>query len=74
MLRRLLGLAPVLICLAAVARGQEGFSLFTSDFPPEEFAARRAAVYKAIGPGGLALIQGAAVPPGYTRFRQSNEF
>ena len=59
MLRRLLGLAPVLICLAAVARGQEGFSLFTSDFPPEEFAARRAAVYKAIGPGGQALNHGA---------------
>jgi Xaa-Pro aminopeptidase len=72
--RSLLSLAIVLISLGAPTRGQEGFSLFTSDFPPEEFAARRAAIYKAIGPSGLALLQGAAVPPGYTRFRQSNEF
>jgi Xaa-Pro aminopeptidase len=36
--------------------------------------ARRAAIYKAIGPDGLALLQGAPAPSGYTRFRQSNEF
>lgn len=61
-----------LICAAAFA--QEGFPLFTTDFPPEEFAARRAEVFKAIGETGLALLQGAPSPPGYTRFRQSNEF
>jgi Xaa-Pro aminopeptidase len=53
---------------------QEGFSYFTSDFPPEEFAGRRAEVYKAIGATGLALLQGAPSPAGYTRFRQVNEF
>jgi Xaa-Pro aminopeptidase len=52
---------------------QEGFPLFTTDFPPEEFAQRRAAVYGAIGESGLAVVQGAAAPAGYTRFRQSNE-
>ena len=55
-------------------RSQEGFSLFTTDFPPAEFTARRTAIYKAIGQNGLALLQGAPAPAGYTRFRQSNEF
>src|SRR5262245_35811190 len=48
--------------------------LFTSDFPPEEFAARRAQIYDAIGKEAVAVLQGAPSPPGYTRFRQSNEF
>jgi len=47
---------------------------FTTDFPPAEFADRRAKVYDALGENGLALIQGAASPAGYTRFRQTNEF
>lgn len=64
-------LPMLLLCATAVA--QEGFSFFTTDFPPEEFAARRAEVYKAIGENGLALLQGAPSPAGYTRFRQSNE-
>ncbi|MGE0886178.1 MAG: aminopeptidase P N-terminal domain-containing protein [Blastocatellales bacterium] len=58
----------------AAAFAQEGFPLFTTDFPPEEFAARRAEVFKVIGENGLALLQGAPSPSGYTRFRQSNEF
>ncbi len=53
---------------------QEGFSPFTTDFPPDEFAARRAQVYKTIGTNGVALVQGAPSPEGYTRFRQVNEF
>lgn len=63
-----------LALLCATAFAQEGFSPFTTDFPPEEFAARRAEVYKAIGANSLALLQGAPSPSGYTRFRQSNEF
>ncbi len=64
----------VLSCLLAAqtVRAQD-VPLFTSDFPPEEFAARRAKVYDAIG-RTVALVQGAPAPPGYTRFRQSNEF
>ena len=60
--------------LAAPAPAQEGFSLFTTDFPSEEFAARRAKVYEAIGTASFAVVQGAPSPPSYTRFRQSNEF
>ena len=53
---------------------QEGFSRFTKDFAPEEFAQRRNAVYDAIGVNAFAVVQGAPSPAGYTRFRQSNEF
>jgi Xaa-Pro aminopeptidase len=63
-----------LLIAPARALAQEGFPLFTADFPPEEFAARRAKVYDAIGENGVALVQGAPSPAGYTRFRQSNEF
>jgi Xaa-Pro aminopeptidase len=71
-LRLLIALA-LLIAPASVL-AQEGFPLFTPDFPPEEFAARRAKVYDALGENGIAIVQGAASPAGYTRFRQSNEF
>lgn len=63
----------LLLAFAVNAAAQEGFSLFTTDFPPEEFAARRARVYAAIE-SGFALIQGAPSPEGYTRFRQANDF
>jgi Xaa-Pro aminopeptidase len=71
-LRLLIALA--LLVAPASVLAQEGFPLFTPDFPPEEFAARRAKVYDAIGETGIAIVQGAASPAGYTRFRQSNEF
>ena len=63
-----------LTVLSTSSLAQEGFSLFTTDFPPDEFAARRARIYEAIGNTGLALVQGAPSPSGYTRFRQTNEF
>lgn len=59
--------------IVPLLNAQEGYALFTKDFPPEEFAQRRLNVMKAIG-DGLALLQGAPSPQGYTRFRQSNEF
>jgi Xaa-Pro aminopeptidase len=59
---------------AAVLLAQVGFPLFSTDFPPEEFAKRRAAVYDAIGASSVAILQGAPTPEGYTRFRQSNDF
>jgi len=64
----LLLLAPINI------NAQVGFLPFRQDFPPEEFAARRAKVFESIGGTSIALVQGAPSPPGYTRFRQSNEF
>jgi hypothetical protein len=57
------------LSLTGAVTAQEGFSFFTTDFPPEEFAARRAAVYDAIGKGAVAILQGAPTPEGYTRFR-----
>ncbi|MFQ5628412.1 MAG: aminopeptidase P N-terminal domain-containing protein [bacterium] len=53
---------------------QEGVILFAQDFSPEEFAQRREKIYDAIGPGTLAVLQGAPSPMGYVRFRQTNEF
>jgi Xaa-Pro aminopeptidase len=67
-------IALTLTLCAAGALAQEGFGPFTTDFPPEEFAARRAKVYDAIGDQAFAVIQGAPSPTGYTRFRQSNDF
>jgi Xaa-Pro aminopeptidase len=61
------------LTLAPAHAFAQDIPLFTSDFPPQEFAARRAKVYDAIGEG-FALVQGAPAPAGYTRFRQSNEF
>ncbi len=68
---------PSVLLLAALRAptlvAQEGVPPFTQDFPPEEFAARRLAVARAIGPDAVAVIQGAPSPQGYVRFRQSNE-
>ena len=74
MFKQKLSLLLILWLLSFTAFAQEGFSPFTTDFAPAEFAARRAEVYKAIGENGLAVLQGAPSPAGYTRFRQSNEF
>jgi Xaa-Pro aminopeptidase len=63
-----------ILSLSSISLAQEGFSLFTKDFTPAEFAQRRNAVYDAIGKDALAVIQGAPSPAGYVRFRQSNEF
>ena len=72
--RSTLGFSLLLAFVSAVGLAQEGYSPFTSDFPPEEFAARRAKVYDAIGDKAFAVVQGAPSPAGYTRFRQSNDF
>ncbi len=47
--------------------------LFTDALPAEEFAARRAKVFEAIG-DGVAVLQGAAEYPAYVRFRQNSQF
>jgi Xaa-Pro aminopeptidase len=73
-LRRCLLGTSVILFFAVPLLAQEGFGPFTTDFSPEEFAARRTRVYEAIGADAFAVVQGAPNPPGYTRFRQSNEF
>ena len=62
------------LALAPRLLAQVGYPLFSTDFPAEEFAKRRAAVYDAIGSKAVAILQGAPTPDGYTRFRQSNDF
>jgi Xaa-Pro aminopeptidase len=65
------------VVLAAVlgrSAAAQDVPLFTSDFPPEEFKARRAAIMDAIGTDAIALVQGAGLGEAYARFRQSNEF
>ena len=59
--------------LAANAAAQDA-PIFTTDFPAEEFQTRREAVLDAVGPGGVAVLQGAGSPLAYQRFRQTNSF
>lgn len=65
---------PLLLVLAGVPAGAQDAPIFTGDFPASEFQARREAVMDAIGPGAIALLQGAPSPLGYVRFRQTNSF
>ena len=74
LLRCLLGATWGALALASTLAAQVGFPLFSTDFPPEEFAKRRATVFDAIGPKAVAVLQGAPTPVGYTRFRQSTDF
>ena len=69
-------LALVVLLAAAAgtvaARGQAP-PLFTDSLPAEEFAARRAKVFAAIG-DGVAVLEGATEYPAYVRFRQNDQF
>jgi Xaa-Pro aminopeptidase len=47
---------------------------FTTAFPPEEFADRRARLMDEIGSDALAIIRGTGDTPIYVRFRQNNQF
>jgi len=47
---------------------------YQSDFPPEEFAARWAKLFDAIGENAVALVQGGPAPRGFEYPRQSNTF
>ncbi|WP_396627085.1 aminopeptidase P N-terminal domain-containing protein [Luteitalea sp.] len=58
---------------ATSARAQDTAS-YQTDFPREEFAARRAAVFERIGRTAVAVVQGAANVGAFARFRQTNEF
>lgn len=45
-----------------------------NDFPPAEFAARRAAVARALGEGAVAVLRGAPGSGAFDLFHQTNEF
>jgi Xaa-Pro aminopeptidase len=47
---------------------------YQTDFSKDELAARRAAIYASIGNRAIAVLQGASGIPGFTVFRQANNF
>ncbi|MDA1081714.1 MAG: Xaa-Pro peptidase family protein [Gemmatimonadetes bacterium] len=67
-------LAAGLLCIAGSVAGAQAPSGYQVDFSSEEFAARRARIYDAIGTQGIAVVQGASGLPGFSVFRQSNDF
>jgi Xaa-Pro aminopeptidase len=48
--------------------------MYQTDFPKQEFRARRTQVYTEIGSQAVALVQGSAKDPGHAVFRQNNDF
>ena len=68
---------PLAACLLLIApvvgNGQPSHS-YQADFSREELAARRTRILDAIGPQGIAIVQGATGVPGFSVFRQSNDF
>lgn len=65
----------ILLCLICTfySEAQEKH-YYQTDFPPEEFAARRTQIFEEIGDHGIALIQSAPTVAGFKVFRQSNTF
>jgi Xaa-Pro aminopeptidase len=72
MARRVL-LVLLLLAATALTSGQ-GVAPFQTDFPVDEFVARRGKVMDAIGGQAVAIVQGAPGVDGFKVFRQSNEF
>jgi Xaa-Pro aminopeptidase len=69
-----LTLVSALIGLACPAMSAQDPHYYQTDFSRDELVGRRARIYEAIGPQALALVQGASGVPGFSVFRQSNEF
>jgi Xaa-Pro aminopeptidase len=72
MMRTALPRLALACLLGLLARPGGAQPLFTSAFPPEEFAARRVRVMAAVG-DGVAVLQGATELPSYLPFRQNNQ-
>ncbi len=66
-------LVPLVLAATVLLRGQ-GVAPFQTDFPADEFVARRGKVMDAIGNQAIAIVQGAPGVDGFKVFRQSNEF
>jgi len=66
-------LAAAVSVSVSVSARQIPQGVFTEAFPPEEFAAHRAAVFAEIG-DAVAIIQGAVEQPAELPFRQSAQF
>jgi Xaa-Pro aminopeptidase len=48
--------------------------MYKTDVSKEEFRARRAGVFEAIGPDAVALVRGSAKNRDHNTFRQNNDF
>jgi Xaa-Pro aminopeptidase len=66
--------AVVLFCFTTIPVAAQDQHAYQTDFTPSELAARRAMVYDAIGAQGIAIVQGASGVPGFSVFRQANDF
>ena len=64
--RSLRALAAAVLCFTAAAADDN--TLYQSDFPPAELAARRAKVFDQIGKAAHALVQGAPKIKGFGSF------
>ncbi len=66
--------ACVLLATPIAVRAQEEAHWYQTDFAAPELTARRVKIYDAIGARGIAIVQGASGVPGFSVFRQSNDF
>lgn len=73
-LRSLLHVAAVLLCAGPTPLRAQERHYYQQDFSADELKARRSRIYDAIGNQAIAIVQGAAGVPGFSVFRQSNEF
>ncbi|MES3034294.1 MAG: aminopeptidase P family protein [Gemmatimonadota bacterium] len=72
-LRRWFLTASVSLAMPVAAFAQEQH-WYQVDVTAAELTARRAKIYDAIGAQGIAIVQGASGLPGFSVFRQSNDF
>jgi Xaa-Pro aminopeptidase len=68
------GLALIAVLVWIAAAGPAAAQHYQSDFPPEEFKARWAKLFDAIGTDAVAVVQGVSLTNGYTMPRQHNSF
>jgi len=68
------GLALVTALAWVSAAGSAAAQHYQTDFPPEEFKARWAVVFDAIGPEAVAVVQGVSLTNGFMMPRQHNTF
>jgi Xaa-Pro aminopeptidase len=68
------GLALIAVLAWIAAAGPAAAQHYQSDFPPDEFKARWAKLFDAIGAEAVAVVQGVSLTNGYTMPRQHNSF
>lgn len=71
---KIIAFLPICFLVFSVSIAGQDRHYYQTDFPTEEFAARRAKLFDKIGNNAFALIQGAKGTADFNVFRQSNEF